>query len=109
MKKLILVCVLILLAGCATVTYEKADGTKLKVSRPIFAAVSAGVTTFNGDIVTVNANTSVSIDQLSQTAMAGYAKYMSGGLASTSTQTPSVTLVPKAEAQATPPPAEVVR
>ena len=104
MKKLILMCVVLLMAGCATATFEKGD-MKLTVSRPIFSSVSAGATSAEGDMVTINANTSVSIDQLTQTAVAGYAKYMSGGLVST--PQPQAVLVPKA-AMATPPPAEEV-
>lgn len=96
--------------GCATATYQKPDGTKLTVSRPIFASVSVGVTSANGDMVTINASTSVAVDQLAQTALAGYAKYMSGGLMSTPVQAvePQAVLVPRA-AQATPPPAEEIR
>ena len=109
MKKLILVCVLILLAGCATATYQNGD-VKLTVKRPIFAAVSAGATSANCDTVTISTNTSVSIDQLSQTALAGYAQYMSGGLMKTPTvQSVPAVAVPRPDAQATPPPAEVVR
>ena len=91
------------MASCATATYEKGD-MKLTVSRPIFSSVSAGATSAEGDMVTINASTSVAVDQLAQTAMAGYAKYMSGGMMST--PTPQAVLVPKA-AQATPPPAEI--
>ena len=105
MKKLICLLICLMMAGCATATFQKGD-MKLTVSRPIFASVSAGATSANGDMVTINASTSVAIDQLMQTAIAGYSKYMSGGLMQTPTT--QAVLVPKA-AMATPPPAELVR
>ena len=106
MNKLIYLLICLMMASCATATYEKGD-MKLTVSRPIFSSVSAGATSAEGDMVTINASTSVAVDQLAQTAMAGYAKYMSGGLMSVPVATPQAVLVPKAEAQVTPPPAEI--
>lgn len=93
------------MASCATATFEKGD-MKLTVSRPIFSSVSAGATSANGDMVTINASTSVAVDQLAQAGLAGYTKYMSGGMMSAPVATPQAVLVPKA-AQATPPPAEI--
>ena len=81
MKKIILFCVVALLAGCATATFERGD-MKLTVKRPIFATVNATATSANGDTVTINTNTSVQVDQLASMALQGYAKYMSGGLMS---------------------------
>jgi hypothetical protein len=101
MKKLLLVC-MVFLMGCATATFERGD-MKLTVKRPIFSTVNATAVSSQGDTVTINTGASVQVDQLAALAIQGYAKYMSGGLASS--PAPSVVLVPKADAQATPPPA----
>lgn len=103
MKKLILVCMLILFASCATATFERGD-MKLTVKRPIFSTVNATAISSQGDTVTINTGASVQVDQLAALAIQGYAKYMSGGLMSAPAT--SAVLIPKAEAQATPPPAE---
>lgn len=102
MKRLILIC-MVILVGCATATFERGD-MKLTVKRPIFSTVNATAVSAYGDTVTINTGASVQLDQLTALAIQGYAKYMSGGLASAPAT--SVVLVPKAEAQATPPPAE---
>lgn len=103
MKKLFLICMVIFM-GCATATFERGD-MKLTVKRPIFSTVNATAVSSQGDTVTINTGASVQLDQLTALAIQGYAKYMSGGLASAPVS--SAVLVPKAEAQATPPPAEV--
>lgn len=104
MKRLLTICMVIFMAGCATATFERGD-MKLTVKRPIFSTVNATAVSAYGDTVTINTGASVAVDQLATLAIQGYAKYMSGGLASAPAQT--AVLVPKAEAQATPPPAEV--
>jgi hypothetical protein len=114
MKRLLLIC-LVVFMGCATSTFHKdyfrPDGTKeasvdATMKRPIFAAMAQSWTETTGKM---SSSTSFKADQFMDTLMEAYTKYMSGGLASTPAQTPSVTLVPKAEAQATPPPAEIVK
>jgi uncharacterized lipoprotein YajG len=79
MKKILLVVMIFLLAGCATATYKNGDVT-LTVKRPIFAAVSASATSSKGDIVSINAATSAQLDQLVGMALQGYAQYQSMGL-----------------------------
>jgi hypothetical protein len=102
MKRLLLLCMIVLM-GCATATYKNGD-VSLTISRPIFAALSASATSSQGDTVSINAASSVQLDQLVALAIKGYAQYMSGGLVSAPAT--SAVLVPKADAQATPPPAE---
>jgi hypothetical protein len=107
MKKYFLISIVFLfLCSCATGEYK--NGTEVfKISRPIFSVVGGSVVKPDGTIITISASASVSIDTLATMALQGYAKYMSGGLASS--PAPTAVLVPKAEAQATPPPAEIIR
>lgn len=104
MKRILLICMVLLLAGCATATFERGD-MKLTIKKPIGSTVNATATSANGDTVTINTGASVQVDQLAALAIRGYAQYMSGGLVSGPAT--SAVLVPKAEAQATPPPAEI--
>ena len=83
----------------------------LTMSRPIFATMGAGSTSLSGTI-TMNSASSISVEQLMSMALQGYSQYTSYGLASKALDTSAVKettaiAVPKAEAQATPPPAEV--
>lgn len=99
----------LLMMACATATYQNGD-ISLKVSRPIFAAVSASATSSKGDIVSINASTSAQLDQLVGMALQGYAQYASYGLASKALATPTVQSAPAIAVpmpQATPPPAEI--
>jgi hypothetical protein len=79
MKKLLLLCLIVLFMGCASATYKSGDVT-LTVKRPIFAAVSASASSSKGDIVSINASTSAQLDQLVGMALQGYAQYQSMGL-----------------------------
>ena len=108
MKKLILVCMLILLAGCATTTFHKdyfrLDGSKeasvdATMKRPIFAAMDQSWTETTGKM---SSDTSFKADQFMNDLISAYLKYQTGGLVPTS----SAVLVPKA-AMVTPPPAEI--
>jgi hypothetical protein len=101
----------LMMMGCATATYQNGDVT-LKVSRPIFAALSASATSSQGDTVSINAASSVQLDQLVALAIKGYAQYMSGGLVSPPVAGPTVQSIPAVavpKPQATPPPAEIVK
>jgi hypothetical protein len=92
MKKAILFCLIVLLSGCATATYQNGD-VELTVSRPIFAAVSASATSAEGDMVSINASTSAQLDQIMGIALQGFAQYQSMGLlkATIPQATPTVT------------------
>lgn len=100
MKKFILlICLLLTISctlGCAKTIYHKDwfDSSTGKViasedftmSRPIFAAMSAGK---SGETINMNSGSSIQLDQLMSMALQGYAKYMSGGLVPTPTPTPT--------------------
>lgn len=90
-----------LMSGCAKTMFHKdyfdpATGkviasVDLTMSKPIFTTMSAGI---NGDMINMNSGTSVQLEQLFAMGLQGYAKYMSGGLANTSTPTIGPTINP---------------
>lgn len=98
MKRLLLICMVVFMAGCTTMTYHKAsnpDGTivvDIVVKRLPFVKADAVTPE-----VAMGADTSVEFAKALSKAIEAYGKF---------SMPASAVAVPKAEAQATPPPAQ---
>ena len=98
MKKIsyLLIILFFVVFGCTTAKITKdsfdADGKKVttttyEVKRPIGASASLGAVTKEGEAVNINAASSINVDQLISAGIAGYMKYLTGGLAPIPVQT----------------------
>ena len=108
-----MVCMVILMAGCTTMKITKPDGTAMEVSRLPFATANFTYIDQSGSSVGFDAaqdpgfnQNLMNLNNLALTAASIYGKSMTGGLAPTVQSEPQAVLVPKAAA-ATPPPAEI--